>query len=152
MEVRSLLQRAEIGPDAIDATVRELVGYGYVDDARYARLFAQDRRTLDRWGADRIVRALRQRGVERDLITAALEDQCGDELGQGGGELGQCGGELGQCGGELGRAIALLNERFPAGPGSERDRSRAFGVLARKGYESEIAADAVRAWSRDGAR
>ncbi len=50
--------------------------------------------------------------------------------------------------GELERAVALLRQRFPAGPAVQRDRERAFGVLARKGYESETAADAVREWAR----
>ena len=49
---------------------------------------------------------------------------------------------------ELERAVALLRQRFPAGPAVQRDRERAFGVLARKGYESETAADAVREWAR----
>ena len=32
---------------------------GYLDDARYAQRFAEDRRTLDAWGAERIERRLR---------------------------------------------------------------------------------------------
>jgi SOS response regulatory protein OraA/RecX len=47
--------------------------------------------------------------------------------------------------------VALLAQRFPAGPSDQRDRERAFGVLARKGYDSELAADAVRAWARHAA-
>jgi regulatory protein len=142
MEVRSRLQRAELPPDEIDDAVRELVELGYVDDARYARIFTQDRRALDGWGSERIERVLRQRGVAQDLITAALQDRLGGLVH----DIGQAGRQAAPD--ELGRAIALLTGRFPTGPGSDRDRNRAFGVLARKGYGSEIAADAVRAWSR----
>jgi regulatory protein len=146
MEVRGRLQRADVRPDEIEAAVRELVELGYVDDARYARLFTEDRRSLDAWGSDRIAKALRQRGVSRDLITAALESGSDGAPGSApdGGDHWPHPSEV-----ELQRAVALLAERFPAGPACDRDRSRAFGVLARKGYESETAANAVRAWALD---
>jgi len=134
-EVRARLERADIQADEIDEVLAELIGFGYLDDARYARVFTQDKRTLEAWGNDRIVRALRERGVERELIEAAIHVD--DGLGEGR-----------ESGGELERAVELLNQRFPSGPAAQRDRERAFGVLARKGYESETAADAVREWAR----
>jgi regulatory protein len=130
-EVRARLERAEVGGEEIDEVVAELVEFGYLDDARYARVFTEDKRTLEVWGNERIARALRERGVERELIEAALaEGPAADD--------------------EIGRAVSLLNQRFPSGPAVQRDRERAFGVLARKGYESETAADAVREWARRG--
>ena len=139
-EVRARLERAEISEAEISAAIDELTQFGYLDDARYAMVFTQDKRTLDSWGNDRIARKLRERGVDRDLIEAALA------------EGGSAGGDVafgdGGAGGELERAVALLTQRFPAGPSDQRDRERAFGVLARKGYDSELAADAVRAWAR----
>ncbi len=131
-EMRSRLEREDGIPAAeTEAAIAELLEYGYLDDARYARVFAEDRRNLDHWGVDRITRTLLQRGVDRELISAALAaltDGCQQT--------------------ELERATALLAQRFPAGPAAPRDRDRAFGVLIRKGYESELAADAVRAWAR----
>ena len=44
---------------------------GYVDDARYAERFAEDRRRLDGWGAERIEQRLRALGVEPDVAAAA---------------------------------------------------------------------------------
>ena len=38
--------------------VASLVRDGYLDDASYARRYAEDRRNLDGWGAERIERAL----------------------------------------------------------------------------------------------
>ena len=35
-------------------------------------------------------------------------------------------------------------------PDSDRERDRALGLLARRGYELELAYDAVRAFERDG--
>jgi regulatory protein len=151
-EVRARLEKAGIRGEEIDAAVAELVELGYLDDARYARVFVQDKRTLEAWGSERIARALRERGVERALVEAAL-------AGAGGGGEQAWGDqqwaaqdwadeEWGGARGELGRAVALLLQRFPGGPAEPRDRERAFGVLARKGYESETAGDAVREWAR----
>ena len=54
--------------------VAALLEGGYVDDAAFAGRFAEDRRNLDQWGADRIERRLQELGVDRDLIAAALGD------------------------------------------------------------------------------
>ena len=135
-EVRARLERGEVDGDEIELVIAELLELGYLDDARYARVFTEDKRSLEAWGNERIARSLRERGVERGLIEAALaEDEDQGALGVG-------------VDGEIERAIAFLGRRFPAGPAEPRDRERAFGVLARKGYESETASDAVREWAR----
>ena len=41
-------------------------------------------------------------------------------------------------------ALELLARRFPEPPQTPRDRDRALGVLVRKGYELELAYDALR--------
>jgi regulatory protein len=138
-EMRARLQRAELPEAVIDAAVDELVQFSYLNDARYAVVFTQDKRTLESWGNDRIARMLRERGVDRDLIDAALVE----DAQAAGWRPGDADGAS-----ELERAVALLRQRFPAGPGNPKDRERAFGVLARKGYDSELAGDAVRAWAR----
>ena len=104
---------------------------GYVDDARYARVFAEDRRKLDAWGPERIERRLLALGVDRELVADALADR--------------------DARGELDAAVALLRRRFgDAVPATERERERALGVLARKGYDLELAYDAVRAFCERG--
>jgi regulatory protein len=144
-EVRARLERAELHSDEVEMVIAELLDFGYLDDARYARVFTQDKRTLEAWGSERIARALRERGVERDLIEQALKGVAAPAEFLGGDA--DRGGELGLAS-ELDRAMALLDRRFPGGPADPRDRERAFGVLARKGYERETAADAVREWAR----
>ncbi len=129
-EMRIRLEREEDVPaQEVEAAIAELLEYGYLNDARYARVFAEDRRNLDQWGVERISRNLRERGIDRELIAAALT------------ELTDASEES-----ELDRAVALLSQRYPAGPAEPRDRDKAFGVLIRKGYDSELAGDAVRAW------
>ena len=45
---------------------------------------------------------------------------------------------------ELDAAVALLERRFPVAPETRRDRDRALGMLVRKGYDLELATDALR--------
>ena len=66
-EVRERLsaERHRAGASSTTA-VDELRHLGYLDDARYAQRFAEDRRTIDAWGAERIERRLLAVGVEPD--------------------------------------------------------------------------------------
>jgi regulatory protein len=109
------------------AALVELRRQGAVDDERYARNFVHDRRELDGWGAERIRERLGAVGVERHVIDAALETGCEDELDS---------------------AVGLLAKRMPT-PADDRDRTRALGLLLRKGYESELAYEAVREFERE---
>jgi regulatory protein len=129
LEVRRHLEGKRVDPAAIDAAVAELETHGYLDDARYARRFAEDRRELDDWGADRIARRLHAVGVASDAIAAALGQRDAED--------------------EREAAVALLHRRFPEAPASDRDRERAFGVLLRKGFDPDLAYDAIRAFERE---
>jgi len=123
-ELARVLARKRVEPAVIDAVVGELCEQGYLDDARFAQRFADDRRRLDGWGAERIEQRLRAVGVDAELIAAAVFRQ-GHEA-------------------ELEAAVALLRRRFPDPPATPRDCERALGVLVRKGYELELAHDAIR--------
>jgi len=123
----------ELAAEDVDAAVSELVELGYVDDARYARLFAQDKRTLEQWGSERIRRSLRERGIDRELIEQALAQSA-----------------AGDGSDELGLALELLRRRFPRPPADRRERDRAIGVMVRKGFDPELALDALRAYARVG--
>jgi len=128
-ELRRHLAAKDIGEPEADAAIVEVVRMGYLDDARYARTFAEDRRNLDGWGAERIERRLLALGVDREHVAAALGDRDGAE--------------------ELDAALELLRRRFRDGIlAGERERERALGMLVRKGYELELAHDAMRAFER----
>ncbi len=130
-EVREHLARKEVDEATAAAVVAELGEQGYLDDARYARRFAEDRRTLDGWGAERIARKLAEVGVDPDVVAATLADR--DHAG------------------ELEAALGILRRRFPVAPQTDRDRERALAFLARRGYELDLAYDAVRALVKDAA-
>jgi regulatory protein len=127
-EIRRHLAGKEVSEPAAEAAVAELVRMGYLDDARYARVFAEDRRTLDAWGPERIERRLVELGVDREHIAAALGERDGET--------------------ELAAALELLRRRCRTVPVNERERERALGMLVRKGYDLELAYDAVRAYER----
>lgn len=126
-EIRRHLERVGVEADTIEDAVRILTELAYLDDARFAVRFAQDKRELDAWGAERIERRLTALGVDRDHIRAALADQ--------------------EAGGERERALALLRKRFPEPLSDRRSRDRALGVLLRKGYEPDLALEALAAHS-----
>jgi regulatory protein len=129
-EVRGRLAREGVDPQDIERSLGTLVEQGYVDDARFARLFSHDKRALEEWGGDRIRRALLSRGVDPELVEEALADEDEDEDG------------------DMERALALLRRRFPSPAWDRRERDRALGVLIRKGYDSELALDALNAHVR----
>jgi len=107
----------------VEEVIALLVEAGAIDDAGFARRYAEDKRNLAGWGPDRISTALRGRGVPSDQIEAALGGE--DEEDQ------------------LRRAVALLGDRGMS-CGSVRERERALGLLVRRGYPLELAYEAVR--------
>jgi regulatory protein len=60
------LEAKRVEPATIDVAVLELIDQRYLDDARYAEQFADDRRRLDGWGSERIARKLGSLGVDRE--------------------------------------------------------------------------------------
>ena len=73
--------RKQVSDTAVAArAIGVLQEQGYLDDARYARLFAEDKRTLEDWGGERIRRALEARGVARELIDDALTAAAGESV------------------------------------------------------------------------
>ncbi|HEY3774477.1 MAG TPA: regulatory protein RecX [Solirubrobacteraceae bacterium] len=133
-EVRAHLARKGVSEATAESVVEELVDQRLVDDSRFAEMFVADKRTLEQWGSERIRRGLAERGVDRDLAEQALG--AGEDCGAGDPET------------ELDRAVELLRRRFPDPPRERRDRDRALSMLLRKGYESELAVDALAAHAR----
>jgi regulatory protein len=122
-EVRRNFERKRIDPYLAHEVLEALREGNYLDDADFAVRFAEDRRNLDGWGAERIERRLSELGVEREHIAIALAAGAHDELDA---------------------ACELLARRFPVPPDTPRERDRALGFLVRKGYELELAYDALR--------
>ena len=114
-------------PEAIDAVIADLCESGVLDDARYAERFAEDRRELSGWGPERIGLDLGRRGVPAELVESALAARSRDD--------------------ELAAACDVLSQRFDA-LADDRTRNRAWQLLVRRGFDAELAYDAVRAHAR----
>jgi regulatory protein len=122
-ELADWLRRRGYGDDEVDAAIARLVETGELDDERFARGYAEDKRTLRGWGAERIRKRLAARGVADPVIEAALEvDSESDQVE---------------------RASTLLASRNQP-LADEADRARALGFLTRRGYRYEVAHDAIR--------
>jgi regulatory protein len=126
-ELRGWLAERGVDEAEIAEVIALLAEAGAIDDASFARRYAEDKRQLAGWGPDRIAKALEGRGVDRAHIEAALGGE--DESSQ------------------LERAIALLGDRGMR-CASERERERALGLLVRRGYPLELAYEAVRGAER----
>jgi len=126
-EVRSFLEERAVEPLVVEHALSELADAGFLDDARFAQRFAADKRLIERWGRERIERELCRRGVPVALAEAAVEEQ-GRET-------------------ELDAALSLLADKV-APPEGDRERDTAWRLLVRKGYEPELAYEAVRAHER----
>ena len=122
-ELGSWLRARGVEPKHADDVVGQLIETGVLDDARYARRYAEDKRELRRWGSERIRAALLDRGISPADAEAALAGADSE--------------------GEIELALELLRDR-----GKDLDdaleRQRALGMLVRRGYDSEVAYEAIR--------
>jgi len=123
-EIRALLDRRGVEEQVSETAIGDLLASGLLDDARFARRFASDKRDLDLWGPRRIATELGRRGVGGSEISAVVGDTGRDD--------------------ELESALILLDRRMPGPPRDDRERDRAWRLLVRRGYEPELAYEAVR--------
>jgi regulatory protein len=124
--LRIYLEGKRVEPELIDEVVAELERTGVLDDARYAERFTEDRRSLSGWGPERIELELTRRGIPQELVEPALSRRTRED--------------------ELEAARGLVAERFPALE-DDRARNRAWQLLVRRGYDAELAYDALRTFA-----
>ena len=118
-----------MGEEELLDVLARLAEAGALDDERFARLFAEDKRELQGWGPDRIAEALRARGVEQALVEAALAAESHEAT--------------------RARAVGVL-EASGADVSDEAGRGRALSLLARRGFPLEVSYDAIRDLERNG--
>jgi len=122
-ELRSWLVAREVAPGEIDEVVERLASIGGLNDESYATRYAEDKRELRGWGPERIRGALVERGIERSLAEAAAGGERPEEQAE--------------------RAADLLAKRGDS-LAADSERGRALAFLARRGYDLEVAYQAVR--------
>jgi regulatory protein len=129
-ELAAWLEARDFDADEVESVIGRLISLGALDDARFARRYAEDKRELRGWGPERIRGTLEARGVGAAEIDAALAV---DDHSQ-----------------QVERAVELLRRRSDS-LDQEAGRARALAFLTRRGYDYELAYDAVRRCERDAA-
>jgi len=116
-ELTSRLKRRGAADEVARAVVTELVARGYVDDAAFARFWAESRARGRRIGSRRLREELLQKGVPRALAAAAVAAAFEEE-------------------GEAQRCLEAGRRRLPAllRAGSARTAPRLRDYLLRRGY------------------
>jgi regulatory protein len=124
-EMRSQLRnRTDCDCELVESVIAELTEKRYLDDERYARCFAEDRRNLDSWGSERIYRRLLELGIERETAELAAKPDDPER--------------------ELEAALALLHRRVRLIAEDPRARQRALGLLMRRGYSQSVSYEAIK--------
>lgn len=123
-EVVAWLAGRGYASEEIEAQIARLTEIGELDDERFACRYAEDKRELRGWGPERIRESLASRGVASAHVETALEADSHDAQVQ--------------------RASDLLARRGRP-LDVDGDRGRALAYLTRRGYEYEVAYEAVRA-------
>jgi len=117
-EIRRKLQRKNIPPDLIEKTVGGLFAAGYLDDARFARNYAESSIRNGRGYGFRIRMELLRRGIAEAIIADTL-------------------GGLESEYQESSVIRELLEKRFPgfdSGSADDREKRRVLGYFLRRGF------------------
>lgn len=72
-EMERRLTRAGFTTEVIEKVIGELEARNWLDDTKFAQDWVDDRADRKKYGKQRLAQELRQRGVEREDIDAALE-------------------------------------------------------------------------------
>ena len=129
-EMREWLEARDLHPDDVTATVERLIEIGQLDDEKYARLYAEDKRELSGWGPERIRETLISRGIDSRTAGAAAAAESSEE--------------------QIERAEGLLLRRG-SNVGEESGRAKALAFLSRRGYDYDVAYAAIHRLERHAA-
>lgn len=125
LEITNKLTDAGFSAKSVQQACDKLRTPGYLDDARYAQMTAK--RLSKKYGAIRIRRELRNKGIEEQLIEEVLEES--DTADQ------------------VETAIKIISKSYARQKGEPEARyRRAYAALARRGYTPDVvkaALDAV---------
>lgn len=79
-DMRRKMDAWELPAGADERIIQCLVKDGYVDENRYAHAFVRSKFRFNRWGRDKIVRMLQQKGINQEDIDDALTELNEEEL------------------------------------------------------------------------
>jgi regulatory protein len=128
-ELEARLQRRRFPPAVVRDTITELAERGLLDDARFARMWAEYRAGAQS-GPHRVRAELRRRGVASDVIEEAVQSVfAGQEA-------------------DLAAALAERHARRLSGLPEEVRLRRLAGLLQRRGFSGRVIAPLLRRFAR----
>lgn len=150
-EVQRRLREAGYRSDLVEEALARLATLGYLDDEAFARAWVESRDRARPRGERALRAELRRKGVAADVVTTIINDRA--SLGAGEGAETDAGGGPDDAGAGEGPddvAARRLLERRGAAAAREleprRRRARAYALLARNGFDPDVAGRAVAAW------
>lgn len=126
-EVRRYLRKKETPPDIIEAVLERLQRLDYLDDRSFASFWVENRERFNPRGSQALRNELRQKGVEREIVDEAVDDEHDEEFAFRAAS----------------RKAALLLQTPDIDYATFRNRLGGF--LQRRGFSYEIVARVVRA-------
>lgn len=151
-EVRRRLREGGFRGDLAEAAIARLVELGILDDAAFARAWTEARDRTRPRSARALRQELRSRGVAHEVVEQALAEREAslaggvDDAAPGAHGAGQ---RASSEASDRAAAERLLEHRGAAllrEPDPRRRRSKAFGLLARRGFDPELSREVVSAW------
>ncbi len=126
-ELGEKLREKGFHDDAIETVIDHCTRFGYLDDLKFAVQWASSRVRLRSFGRRRIERELRDKGVDRETVSAAFEAVFSPDT-------------------ELGTAMEAAEKKMKTLTSADREtrRRRLAGFLERKGFSFEIIRSVVK--------
>lgn len=157
-EVRRRLREAGYRPELVDGAIERLADLGMLDDEAFARAWVESRDRSRPRGERALRTELRRKGVSATIAAAVLGEreaaprwavEAGDQSdGRAAGDQGDR--ETAASADEI-SAAALLARRGGAAAREadpHRRRAKAYALLARNGFDPDVAGRVVGAWLR----
>ena len=122
-DIRQKLLAWGASADDSDSIIERLVAERFIDDARYARAFVNDKFRFEHWGRVKISYTLRAKQIDDAVISAAMDDVIApDDYRQ-------------VCADLLSQRMRGMSQ-----PLSAADRARLFRYAAQRGFEASVIA------------
>lgn len=119
-ELRQRLRQRGFTSDAIDATITRVIEWGYLNDAQFASSWVEQRSASRPRSRRALQHELREKGVDREIISSAIDSAEIDELRDA-------------------RQLATDKWRKDRDLPLDKRRQRTASYLARRGYGWDIA-------------
>ena len=132
-EVRRRLTGAGYRSDLVDGAIERLADLGILDDAAFARAWVESRDRARPRGERALRQELALKGIDRSLVDEVLGERAAAD-------------PLESADAEAASKLLTRNARaLERGADPRARRERAYALLARHGFDPDIATDAIRA-------